>query len=275
MITTSVLDSDLPLLLSKSSMSRAGVIIDTSKNLCTIFGKAVKPEMTVSGHYMIPLRNSQKPQQTVLITAKTDNDKDIQKLHKQYGHCTSEQLYKLLKNANLQEFKHLSQKDVENILSDCEICRMQKRAPRRPIVSLPLATDVNESVCIDLHQLGPNLWYLHCICAFSRFSLAISLESKEAGVVISKFIKVWVSMFGPPKRAILSDNGKEFCNEKFQEFAEAYNLHLMTTGSHSPFSNGICERHNALVTETLAKSIQRASQFRFRHTTCLCLHGQK
>ena len=145
---------------------------------------------------------------------------------------------------------------ISEVLGKCQVCDHQKKAPWKPVVSYPLATDFNELVCMDLHQLGPNLWYLHCICAFSHFSLAISVSSKDANVVISKYIKCWVSIFGPPSRAILSDNGGEFCNEKFQEFAESFNLEVKTTGSHSPFSNGICERHNALLTDTLEKVTQ-------------------
>ena len=252
-ITATVLDGDLPLLLSKSSMSKAGIVIDLDRGEWTIFGQTIKPQTTKSGRYLVSLLDTKSPEQLVFYSAKFKLDRDILKLHKQFGHCSPDNLAKLLKSTNLTELQAITAMKISEVLGKCQVCDHQKKAPWKPVVSYPLANDFNELVCIDLHQLGPNLWYLHCICAFSRFSLAISVSSKDANVVISKYIKCWVSIFGPPSRAILSDNGGEFCNEKFQEFAESFNLEVKATGSHSPFSNGICERHNALLTDTLEK----------------------
>ena len=49
------------------------------------------------------------------------------------------------------------------------------------------------------------------------------------------------------------DNGGEFNNSELQDMAENLNITLKTTPADSPFSNGLVERYNAVLTETLLK----------------------
>ena len=52
---------------------------------------------------------------------------------------------------------------------------------------------------------------------------------------------------------LYSDNGGEFNNSELQDMAENLNITLKTTPADSPFSNGLVERYNAVLTETLLK----------------------
>ena len=74
------------------------------------------------------------------------------------------------------------QQIVMDIGEQCETCQKLKRPPPKPAVGFPLATKFNETVAVDLHQLENNLWYLHIIDEFSRFSTACILKNKaQAG----------------------------------------------------------------------------------------------
>ena len=66
------------------------------------------------------------------------------------------------------------------------------------------------------------------------------------------FIRYWIGIFGAPKR-VFSDNGGEFISKEFQEMSEKFNFKIMTTASYSPWSNGLCERHNQTLTNMLNK----------------------
>ena len=143
--------------------------------------------------------------------------------------------------------------DIQNVVDECHLCNMNKKAPLKPISSLPIATRFNQVVAMDLHQLDNNLWYLHIICLFSRYSVAVSVRSKNAEVIAAKFLRHWIGTFGPPDESILHDNGREFSNEVLQILAEKYNFSVRTTPAYSPFCNGICERHNSTLTRTLVK----------------------
>ena len=54
-IETEVVDKELPLLLSKKAMKKAGMMIDFTNDSVQIFGFHINLKITSSGHYTIPL----------------------------------------------------------------------------------------------------------------------------------------------------------------------------------------------------------------------------
>ena len=53
----------------------------------------------------------------------------------------------------------------------------------------------------------------------------------------------------------LIDNGGEFNNESYHEFAEQFNVEICATGAQSPWSNGICERIHYVI-DVCVKKVQ-------------------
>ena len=53
-------------------------------------------------------------------------------------------------------------------------------------------------------------------------------------------------MFGPAKK-FLSDNGGKFCNNEFISLCESFNIRICMTAAESLWSNGLVERHNAIL----------------------------
>ena len=103
---------------------------------------------------------------------------------------------------------------------------------------------------MNLKQVSGKL-VLHLIDHATRFSTTGVIPSKDRDVIISKMFQIWISIFGPPKQ-ILSDNGGEFANEDFRIMAEKLNTTVRTT-AESPWSNGINERHNAILENMVSK----------------------
>lgn len=60
-------------------------------------------------------------------------------------------------------------------------------------------------------------------------------------------VKVGVGFWLPIASLIFSDNGGEFCSKEFQDWTEDFNIEHKTSAFNSPFSNGICERNNAVI----------------------------
>ncbi len=54
--------------------------------------------------------------------------------------------------------------------------------------------------------------------------------------------------FFTPKRQF-SDNGGDFNNEEMRDMAEKFNIEVKITAAYSPWSNGLLERHNQILTE--------------------------
>ena len=57
MIQTDVVDSDIPLLLSRPDMKRLGLQINIKNDTAKICGKVIDIGTTISGHYFIPIKD--------------------------------------------------------------------------------------------------------------------------------------------------------------------------------------------------------------------------
>ena len=99
---------------------------------------------------------------------------------------------------------------------------------------------ISIKLSVDLHELKPNLWYLHIIDELTKYSNAVLINKKSISGIA--FLKGWVSLFGPPDR-VFSDNGGEFISDEFYELCEMFNIKVSTSPAYSPWSNGLCERH--------------------------------
>ena len=100
----------------------------------------------------------------------------IDKLHKQFAHPTAKRLKSLLKDADAYTKHHLD--FVDRVTENCEVCKRSKKTPARPVVSLPLATELNEVVAVDLKEWKPNVYFMHLVNVATRFSLAAVVRKK-------------------------------------------------------------------------------------------------
>lgn len=180
-IETDVVQSDIPLLLSKTAMKKAKVKLDLENDCASIFGTDVQLQCTSSGHYCVPIdQSSVDVQETTeaLLSSHVEEDKSkvIVKLHKQFAHPSAKRLKSLMKDAGGYTEDHL--KCVDAVSESCETCKKYKKTPARPVVSLPLATEFNEVVAIDLKEWKPGVYFLHMIDMATRFSLAALINRK-------------------------------------------------------------------------------------------------
>ena len=61
LIDTEIIDSDIPLLLSKEAMKKSGMVLYLSEDTAVIFEKRIPLNTTTAGHYLIPLLKNDKP----------------------------------------------------------------------------------------------------------------------------------------------------------------------------------------------------------------------
>ena len=197
-ITTYVVESDIPLLLSRSAMKRAGVKMDLENDSANIFGKDVALNLTFSGHYCIPIDRTEKIAVDEVFSVKLegmetkDRHKTLLKLHRQFAHPPVKKLKSLLQAANLwkDEYKDL----LEDIDSKCDLCKRYSKTPPRPVVSMPMATSFNETVAMDLKQLNGQ-WILHIKDMWSSYSTSVFINRKTSRDVFALMQK-WVGVFG-------------------------------------------------------------------------------
>lgn len=264
LLETEVVPSNVPLLLSKETMKKANARLNFDKDTISLFGVEQVMVCTTSGHYAIPIkkhnvyscnRNS-KEDNLILFSLKENADvKTVaKKLHQQFSHPVADRLIKLVKNAGVENADLIEA--IKDVGSHCDTCKRYKKSNPRPVVSLPLASEFNDTIAMDLKTYRNNeIYFMHVIDHATRFSAASVIRSKKKEVIVGQFFKHWVAVFGSPRR-ILSDNGGEFANSEFIEMCENLNVNFLTTAAESPWSNGLVEKHNHIIGEAVYKIME-------------------
>ena len=139
-IMTDVVDSDIPLLFSKSSMKRANMKLNFQDDTIIIFNENIPLITTQSGNYAIPITkakqliNNLDRETNMSITLNLLDSKDNHtialKLHRQFAHPSKEKLLQLIKkageswcnNQNLME-------EINNVSNNCTTCRLYRKMP--------------------------------------------------------------------------------------------------------------------------------------------------
>ena len=146
-------------------MNAAESKIDFANDRITIFSKDIHLHFTTSGHYAIPLNETNLNLKTpsvedsnfdeVLLTIDNTEEKSKKekkyiaiKLHKQFGHPKSARLIDLIKTAGISGNDLLDM--VKDLDKSCEICMRYKRPSSRPVLGFSLAHDFKETVATHL-----------------------------------------------------------------------------------------------------------------------------
>ena len=257
-IKTDVLESDIPLLLSRQAMTTAGVKMDLESDTAQIFDKDIALNLTTSGHYCIPIDRAEKiPVQKVFSIdlekiASKDRYKTLFKLHRQFAHPHIKKLKSLLQDADQwkDEYSNL----LEDIGNTCELCKRYAKTPSRPVDGLPMASQFNEKVSMDLKQWNGH-WILHIIDMWSRYKVSVFINMNKPSDVLDALMQRWIVVFGT-MGSIMTDNGGEFSSDEMREVVSIRNVRLITTAADSPFQNGLCERVHSVTDMMLLKLME-------------------
>ena len=266
-IVTDVIPNEIPLLLSKESMKKAGGKLDFKQDTITLFDMVIPLQTTNTGHYLLSINDTRRFGKEVLqpniilfsnqfvAADEKERHRIAVKIHKQFGHPRYNKLRKLVSDAGVSDPKFFE--TLEDVEKSCDICKRFKKGPLRPVVGFDMAKVFNEVVALDLKQwsFSPKIWFLHMIDLATRYSVCVVIRNKHRDTIISAIMVRWISIFGSP-RQVLSDNGAEFNNEDFRSMAENFNIRVCTTAAESPWSNGCNERYNGVISEMVQKVIQ-------------------
>lgn len=266
MLTTDIVDVDVPLLLSKKALKKAQAIIDFNEDTIELFGRKENLLETSSGHYMIPVQNNinARIKPTIsynLICKEDDVMKKAVKVHRHFSHAPKKRLRKLLEDADMWS-EEMSQALTE-IEKTCKECKIYSKPPSRPVVGMSFSKSFNDVLTMDLkdYKNGENKHkLLHIVDMCTRFSQCARVKSKKKEEILEVLFKAWIQVFGPPNK-ILTDNGGEFLNHDFLELCDKLNINMKMTAAESPWSNGIVERHNAVLNNTLNKTLEEIEDF--------------
>ena len=182
-----------------------------------------------------------------------ENEKSFEDIHRQFGHADKDKLVKLIVDSNIDD-KELFE-CIKKVCDECYTCENYKPTKLKPIVSLPLAQEFNAIVCVDLKDVDSKTKIMHMIDAATRYSAARVIPNKNKSTIVVNTFSMWVAYFGKPGK-LMCDNGGEFDNHIFTEMSEKLGIEMQLSPAESPFTNGIVERHNRILAETMLKTRQ-------------------
>ena len=121
-VQTDIVDSDIPLLLSKTAMKGAKIKLDLENDKAEILGNTIDLDCTSSGHYCVPLVKEIVHIDECFITKEhaekiyAEKETILKKLHKQFAHPTQERLKALMIDANVwdTDYQNIASKLYEN-----------------------------------------------------------------------------------------------------------------------------------------------------------------
>ena len=248
-IVCDVVECEIPLLLSKDSLKKANAELNFFNDSITLLGQQVELTVTKSGHYAVRLRTNVEEIALTSISNLSDQQ-TAEKLHRQFAHPTATKLKKLVQDSGQKNTKNLL-KEIDQVTDHCEVCKKFKKPKPRPTVGLPMATMFNECVAMDLKKFG-ECQLFHMIDHATRLSACAAIKDKKPQTIIKEMFRRWISIYGTPQK-FLSDNGGEFSNEEVRVLCENLNINVKTTAAESPWSNGLCERHNMVIASMVTK----------------------
>ena len=141
------------------------------------------------------------------------------------------------------------------MIQQCATCLPKRVRSAKPHGTLPKAMDFNDIISVDLKELQPEYrkegykYILYMVDEFTKLMKGVLIKDKEADTVIMALYRNWIigvngTGHGAPTRHIYSDNGTEFTSDIGEEFCKQLGIDWMYTPTHSPHSNGSCERNH-------------------------------
>ncbi|GJU27417.1 reverse transcriptase domain-containing protein [Tanacetum coccineum] len=153
-------------------------------------------------------------------------------------------------------------KDAYELIKSCDACQRQGKISHRD--EMPQnAIQVCEIFDVwGIDFMGPfpssrgNKYILVAVDYFSKWVEAKALPTNDARVVV-KFLKSLFSRFGAP-RAIISDRGTHFCNNKFDKVMSKYGVtHRLSTLHTNPPNECVKLKSRIEVSKILERTVRR------------------
>jgi hypothetical protein len=152
--------------------------------------------------------------------------------------------------------------DIQSHLQTCHKCQLRRvdhRPPPALLTPLPQPTEINMRINADLfgplRTSGNNKKYVLCITdSFSKYVELVAVPSKEAPVVTEAIFFRWICRYGMPLE-IITDQGKEFCNQLSEELYRLIRMEHHTTTARHPATNSQAEVANKTIAKYLASFV--------------------
>lgn len=259
-------------LLSVAAMTECGLIVTFEKEKCTIRNRQqqiVGIATRVSNKlYELIVTHSNSPATALAVTQMESAD-TLKLWHERLGHCNMASVRQLFTHRMVEDAEGLGENLPLNLTvaddhtdGHCTACHLGK-AHR-----LPFATAVTTRSTAPLQLVHIDVWgpyrtptaggaryYLVVVDDYSRFVWLRLMKGKGEATKYIKEFKEWAETVhsdnGLRLKEVRMDQGKEFQSTELKTFFTENGITIQLTAGHSPQQNGVAERANRTIVETV------------------------
>ena len=249
-------------LLSVSKVTEFGKTISFSDDGSQITGinrKLVATATRVGNLYHLNCHASRQNANAV-ESQKVETKEDV--WHRRFGHLGARNLQKLAKEKLVDGFDY----DVSKEINFCESCTEGKQHRQKFPASSGSTTEkpldlVHSDVCgkINVQSLSGAEYFLTFTDEKTRYVWVYVLKHKSE--VFDKFLE-WKALVekssGQKVKALRTDNSGEYTSTKFESYLKAEGIRHEYTVPKTPEQNGVAERMNRTLVESLRSMLSDA-----------------
>ena len=137
---------------------------------------------------------------------------------------------------------------------ECQKAKSNKKGPQSELIPLPQEDGPNFRVHIDLYGPLDSNSHNKYVCvmtdAFTKYVELCAIPNKKAETVARCFFRNWICRHSSPA-IIISDGGKEFCNNIMSELLNSFGVQHIRTSPYHPQCNAQAEQFNRTMTRYL------------------------
>ena len=152
------------------------------------------------------------------------------------------------------------QKIVSNYIRSCLTCEKFKPSKENTKANLQSINSYQVLDLVELDFIGPltptkqgHKYILSVIDHYSKYAVAYATLQQNTNTVID-CLKQYFSQFGIPER-ILTDQGRCFISQPFQDFLNLWGIAKATSTSYHPETQGLVERFNGTIISILKRYV--------------------
>ena len=152
-------------------------------------------------------------------------------------------------------------KDVANYVSQCVTCKSRNlRRELRPLQEMDAVRFPFEKIGIDLCGPYPvsksgNKYLVTITCLYTGWPEIFPVQDKTAETVARVILEELIPRHSCPL-TILSDNGREFCNQIVDHICKVLKIYRIRTSAYHPAGNGATERFHRVWNDMVSKELE-------------------
>jgi len=182
--------------------------------------------------------------------------------YKNHNYFGRDKMFNLLRDKYGEEISP-SRRQIAEFLKNQEINQLYHPSKGKPKEIKSSMTTPNKILAMDLvnmekFQVRGYKYLLNAIDMSSRYVYSVALKNKTDVEVLNGFKKIYNKS---KIRAVRSDNGSEFINDKFTDYLKKNGIKQILGEASKPQSNGMVERVNGVIKELIQKALEINEKF--------------